>query len=250
MVMRRRAAVVLAAMILGSGLGAFVGGGPAAAGGWAVTVIDHLPGPIEAGTPYPVSFWVLQHGTHPYNWGKPASIGRVGLTLTDGRGTSVSFPGRALAEPAHYATTVTVPSSGRWRVTGQQGVFGGFHVGTLSVPGTLEALGVPAAPSPADLRKYWPGRVRPPVLPIDHQRDPYAPQVPDDDGSANGPAATTPAAAEPAIDPGSAGAAPVGRGVRTLLLAVVIGGVILALGLVVSGQRRRIRVRPDRATTR
>ena len=76
--------------------------------------------------------------------------------LTDDAGASVSFAGRALAEPAHYTTTVTVPHDGSWRVTGVQGMFLPFHVGTLTVPGTLKALGVPAAPSQEDVQKYWP----------------------------------------------------------------------------------------------
>jgi hypothetical protein len=70
-------------------------------------LIDQLPSGVEAGKPYDASFWVLRHGTHPYNVEKPASIGEVGLTLTDTHGTSMSFLGRALAEPAHYVTTET-----------------------------------------------------------------------------------------------------------------------------------------------
>jgi hypothetical protein len=236
-VVLRRAAAVLAATIIGIGIGALVGAGPAAAGGWAVTVIDPRPSRIEAGKPYEVSFWVLQHGTHPYNWAEPPSVGRVGLTLTDARGQSMSFAGHALAEPAHYATTVTVPRDGRWRVTGVQGIFASFHVGTLTVPGTLETLGVPAAPSPADRQKYWPGPVRPPVVRIDHKRDPFALAVADVHPPAKDAPVTTPAPAEPATATESASATP-GRGVRTVPLAVAIGGVVLVLGLAVGGRRR------------
>jgi hypothetical protein len=103
----------------------------------------------------------------------------VGLALTDDRGTRVTFTGEQLPEPAHFVTTVTVPGTGRWKVTAIQGVFAGFHVGSLSVPGTFEPLGVPAAPSTQDLEKYWPGAVRPPVLPIDKNRDPFASEVAD-----------------------------------------------------------------------
>jgi hypothetical protein len=162
----------LLAVLLGTGTGAATLTGPAAAGGWAVTVIDPA-GPIEPGKAHQVSFWVLQHGTHPYNWAEPASMGTVGLMLSDDRGSRISFTGTPLPEPAHYVTTVTVPHAGRWKVTGIQGIFGGFHVGELTVPGTWQPLGVPAAPSPQDLEKYWPGKVRPPVLTIDRQRDPY-----------------------------------------------------------------------------
>lgn len=230
---RRRVGALVAALVIGGGLGALAGAGPAVAGNWAVTVMDPLPSRIEAGQAYEVSFWVLQHGTHPYNWAQPASIGAVGLTLADTRGASVSFPGRALAEPAHYAATVTVPHDGRWRVTGVQGIFASFHVGTLTVPGTLEALGVPAAPSPADMAQYWPGSVRPPVLPIDQNRDPFAPepQGVTDQATAEAPPAT------PAVGADSVGAPAAQRDVRPPLLAVVVGGLVLVLALGVGGHR-------------
>jgi hypothetical protein len=246
-VVRRRAAAFLAALVVGTGLAALVGVGPAAAGGWAVTVVDPLPSAIEAGTAYEVKFWVLQHGTHPYNWGEPSSIGEVGLTLADTQGTTVSFRGRALAEPAHYVTTLTVPRAGRWRVTGVQGVFANFHVGTLTVPGTLTALGVPAAPSPADLQKYWPGPVRPPVLQIDQNRDPFIQEPSDLDQPAGGPPAPASAAVAPAIAADSDGVEAAGSSARTLLLAAMIGAVVL-LGWTVGRWRLRVR-RTRRAST-
>jgi hypothetical protein len=236
--MRRRAGALLAALIIGSGLGALAGAGPAAAGGWAVTVIDPLPGRIVAGQAYQVSFWVLQHGTHPYSWREPASIGQVGLTLTDDRGASVSFDGRALAEPAHYTTTVTVPHDGSWRVTGVQGVFMSFHVGTLTVPGSLAALGVPAAPSPADMQRYWPGRVRPPVLPVDRTRDPFeAGSSHVTDQAAARPLPASPAAgaeADAAAEPAAR------RGIPAPLLAAIIAGAALVLAFGIGRQFRRL----------
>ncbi|HEX6685049.1 MAG TPA: hypothetical protein VF062_19825 [Candidatus Limnocylindrales bacterium] len=171
--MLRRAGVSLLALVLGTGVGATVLTGPAMAGGWAATVIDPA-GTIEPGKAHQVSFWVLQHGTHPYNRSDPASIGIVGLMLTDDRGSRVTFTGKELPEPAHFVTTVTVPYAGKWKVTGIQGVFASFHVGALTVPGTLQPLGVPAAPSAQDLQKYWPGKVQPPVMEVDHKREPYA----------------------------------------------------------------------------
>ncbi len=169
--MLRRAGVLLA-LVLGTAAGPVILAAPAAAGGWAATVIDPA-GIIEAGKAHKVSFWVLQHGTHPYNWSAPATIGAVGLTLTDERGSRITFAGAQLPEPAHYVTTVTVPYSGRWKVTAIQGIFEGFHIGALTVPGTFQPLGVPAAPSAQDLQKYWPGAVRPPVLEIDRDRAPF-----------------------------------------------------------------------------
>lgn len=235
--MRRLAGALAAALVIGSGLGALAGAGPAAAGGWAVTVVDPLPGRIEAGRAYQVTFWVLQHGTHPYDWGQPASLGPVGITLTDERGASVSFTGQALAEPAHYATTLTVPHDGKWRVVGVQGIFMGFHVGTLTVPGSLAPLGVPAAPSPADMQRYWPGRVRPPVLPIDQNRDPFAAET----QRLPVQSATQQLPAPVAVDADSPAVSQTRSAARAPLLAAVIGGVALVLALGVGGRRLWIR---------
>jgi hypothetical protein len=171
----RRALAIMAAVSLGGGVGVFAAAGPAAAGNWAVTVLDPPPGRIEAGRTQQMGFWVLQHGTHPYNWGNPSTLGAVGLVLVDDAGSRASFPGTASAEPAHYTTSVTVPHGGRWQVYGVQGIFMSYHVGTLTVPGTVASLGVPAAPSAADLARYWPGAVRPPVLRVDPNRDPFVP---------------------------------------------------------------------------
>jgi hypothetical protein len=235
--MRRLAGALAAALVIGTGLGAIAGAGPAAAGGWAVTVLDPLPNRIEAGRAYEVSFWVLQHGTHPYNWGEPASLGQVGVTLTDDRSASVSFTGRALAEPAHYTTAVTVPHDGTWRVSGVQGIFMDFHVGTLTVPGSLKALGVPAAPSAADLQKYWPGAVRPPVLPIDQNRDPFVaePQRPPDQSAARQ------LPAPPAVEADPPTVSKTQSALRAPVLAAVIAGVALVLGFGVGGRRLWIR---------
>lgn len=233
--MRPRAGALVAALVLGAGLGASAGAGPAAAGGWAVTVLDPLPSRIESGRAYEVSFWVLQHGTHPYG-GQMGTLGAVGLSLTDDRGASVSFTGRALAEPAHFATVVTVPHDGSWRVVGVQGIFSGFHVGTLTVPGSLAALGVPAAPSPAEMQDYWPGRVHPPVLPIDRSRDPFVAEpvaLADQPSTQQLPAA--------AVDAGSATGADTHRGIRTSLLAAVIAGAALVFACGVGGRRWWVR---------
>ena len=54
--------VTLLALVLLGGLPAL----PAQAGGWAVPVLDPLPATVEADRTYTVGYWVLQHGTHPY----------------------------------------------------------------------------------------------------------------------------------------------------------------------------------------
>lgn len=223
--MLRRAGLYLLTLALVSAAGVVGLAGPATAGGWAVTVIDPA-GPIEPGKAQRVSFWVLQHGTHPYNWSEPAAIGTVGLTLSDDNGSRITFAGTSLPEPAHYVTTVTVPSAGRWKVTAVQGVFAGYHVGTLTVPGTFKPLGVPAAPSAQDLQKYWPDKVQPPVLEVDQGREPfvYDDAKPDEPDAIAQPAPAN-AAADPAANyPDSSTRVLIGTLALLLLIALALGG--------------------------
>lgn len=82
---------------------------PAQAGGWAVTVLDPLPPRLEAGRSYTVGYWVLQHGSHPYE----GALGTTGLKLVDDGGRVVTFEGVALREPAHFAAAIAIPTPGR-----------------------------------------------------------------------------------------------------------------------------------------
>ncbi|MEU8386361.1 hypothetical protein [Streptosporangium sp. NPDC048865] len=112
-------------------------GAPARAGGWALTVMDPVPA-TRPDTTYTLGFWLLQHGTHPY---QGTDLGEVALTFTDGE-KSLKFPGVALKEPAHYAAAVSLPK-GTWKVEAIQGWFGAYLIGTLTVPGGLEVAPVP-----------------------------------------------------------------------------------------------------------
>jgi hypothetical protein len=105
---------------------------PASAGGWAVTLLDPLPDRIEPDRAYTVGYWVLQHGSHPFD----GELGRTGLRLV-GQGRELEFEGRALPEAAHYAVSFAVPA-GTWRVYARQGWFDQFELGTLTVPGGLK----------------------------------------------------------------------------------------------------------------
>lgn len=134
----------------------------ARAGFWAVTELDPLPPKLRPGVSYTVGYWVLQHGTHPFEGS--GGLGRTGLRLTAEDGRTLVFDGTALPEPAHYATSITVPA-GRWRVQGIQGMFAPYEIGTLTVPGGLRTAPpqypVDAGPQVAD---YW-GTVKPPGFP-------------------------------------------------------------------------------------
>lgn len=132
----------------------------AAAGNWAVTYVDPAPARFAGGESYALGFWVLQHGTHPFE----GKMSPVGLRFTRADGKSVEFGGTALPEAAHYATSVVL-DEGVWKVEGVQGPFQPYQVGTLTVPGSLRI-----DPVPADLavaftevsEDYW-DTVRPPL---------------------------------------------------------------------------------------
>lgn len=131
---------------------------PARAGGWAVTYVDPVAA-VEPGRAHTVGYWVLQHGTHPYE----GDLGTTGLKFDDGAGEPVLFKGVRLHETAHYAVSFSLPA-GKYRVLGVQGWFADHEVGTLTVPGTLEIRPVDRGemmPWP-DAAKTW-SDIKPPL---------------------------------------------------------------------------------------
>lgn len=90
----RRLLVALAAMaaILAPALPA-----QARAGFWAVTELDPLPAEVRPDVSYTVGFWVLQHGTHPYEG--PGGLEPIGLRLTGEDGTTLTFGGTRCRSP-------------------------------------------------------------------------------------------------------------------------------------------------------
>ncbi|MFD1933916.1 hypothetical protein ACFSKW_20850 [Nonomuraea mangrovi] len=123
----RRIVLVLALLLPALAVAA-----PARAGGWAATYLDPVPATFAQGGTYTVGFWMLQHGTHPY---EGPGLGEVGLKFTSGA-RSLEFTGVPLKEKAHYAAAIALPA-GDWRVEAIQGWFAPFPVGTLKVPGAL-----------------------------------------------------------------------------------------------------------------
>ncbi|MEV5897639.1 hypothetical protein [Nonomuraea fuscirosea] len=190
------------------------------AGGWAVTYLDPSPVRFEGGDSYTLGFWVLQHGTHPYQ----GVMNPVALRFTGADGTSLTFDGKALPEAAHYATAVALPE-GTWKVEAVQGPFRPYEVGTLTVPGSLRIN-----PVPEDLvgsvgtgtDEYW-DTIRPPA-PIFGDAPPAA------------------LAEKPAIPPsgGESGAVPA----WTLLLAAAAGALLALTALRLPALLRR-RPEPD-----
>jgi len=196
---------------------------PARAGGWAVTALDPLPQQLQAGSTYTVGYWVLQHGSHPYE----GDLGRTGLKLVDDRGQMVSFHGVALREPAHFAAAIAIPHAGTWKLYGQQGIFAEYQVGTLTVPGGLAVLR-PPTPMPMHSDTHW-GAIRPPDLAA-MAKDSALPVSAADRG----------AAAAPVQEPDGQRPAPTrqgGRGLPTAVVLVVIVG-LAAVGGALLGRHR------------
>src|SRR5687767_4115308 len=108
-----RAVAALLLVLCAGTVGAVVGAAPAQAGGWASTVLDPVPAKFEPGRSYTIGFWVLQHGSHPY----AGTLEPVALRLVGPNGTT-TFTGIPLPEPAHYVTSIVVPTAGTYTLTG------------------------------------------------------------------------------------------------------------------------------------
>ncbi|MGW4792672.1 hypothetical protein ACWEPC_09710 [Nonomuraea sp. NPDC004297] len=215
----------------------FAGSVPAAAAGaWAVTYLDPVPSRFAGGQSYALGFWVLQHGTHPFE----GKMEPVGLRLTKAGGEVLEFAGTPLPEAGHYVTSVVVPE-GVWKVAGVQGPFEPYEVGTLTVPGSLRIDPVPEnlADTSSGVEDFW-GAVRPPG---------FAPGK----GTVS---FVTPSAPAPVSAPVSASAqAPVAATAPTrpdgvpayTLLPAAAGGAVLAwAALRLRGRRREEEPGPDR----
>ncbi|GGO80307.1 hypothetical protein [Nonomuraea cavernae] len=210
-----------------------------AAGNWAVTYLDPMPERFAPGTTYTLGFWVLQHGSHPYE----GDLGETGLRLTGDGGKELTFRGTPLPERGHYVTAIAVPE-GSWRVEGVQGRFEPYLVGTLSVPGGLEVRPVTGDVVMRVGKDYW-GDIRPPGFSRDGQ-PPKAAAVPSAGTQATAPAAgpAAPPATAPAA-PAVAASPPGGQsGVPGYaLLIAAAGGALLALAA--SRLSRRGRREPE-----
>ena len=197
-------------------------GSPAQAGGWATTLLDPLPGQLEPGQAYTVGYWVLQHGSHPYEGG---DLGKTALRLTDEAGASTTYAGVPLGQAGHYATAVVFPHRGTWRFSSVQGIFADYEIGEVTVPGGLHM-----APTPPPMTTdhgdagHW-GAIRPPLagLPVRATPMPFG-----DMPAAAGQSGQAEAVTEP--DDGQ----PIGR--APLVAGVALGAVGL---LLLAGWRSR-----------
>lgn len=116
------------------GVGLFVTT-PAQAGNWEETLLDPTPARIEAGMTYTFGYWVLQHGSYPYQGG---DLGPTALRATDEKGTVLDFPGVKTATAGHYSAEVMFPNNGVWSIASQHEVLmPDTNVAKVSVPGPV-----------------------------------------------------------------------------------------------------------------
>ena len=148
----------MVAVLLLAALSALVIASPAQAGGWATTLLDPLPDRLEPGRTYTIGYWVLQHGSHPYE----GDLGTTGLRITDDTGTSIMYTGTRLPEAAHFAAAVAFGNAGTWRLTGVQGIFADYEIGDANVPGSLSLKPIPPAMVWNQDADFW-GEIRPPL---------------------------------------------------------------------------------------
>lgn len=150
--MRTRRILVVAAAVVLTGLAAAP---PASAGNWEETLLDPPPARVEAGVTYTFGYWILQHGSYPFQGG---DLGPTGLRATDEKGEAVEFPGVAARTAGHYTAEVVFPHDGRWTIGSQHGVIMPDDlVATVTVPG-------PVSVAPSVMRERAPyewGAVRP-----------------------------------------------------------------------------------------
>ncbi len=146
------------AVILLAAASALVTASPAQAGGWATTLLDPVPERLEPGRTYTIGYWVLQHGSHPYE----GDLGTTGLRMTDDAGTSIMYTGTRLPEAAHYAAAVVFDHAGTWRLTGVQGIFSDYEIGDATVPGGMRIKPAPPPMVWSQDADYW-GEIRPPL---------------------------------------------------------------------------------------
>jgi hypothetical protein len=132
--MRTRRILVVALAVLGTGLFLTT---PAQAGNWEETLLDPPPARIEQGVTYTFGYWILQHGSYPYEQGA-GDLGPTELRADDGKGTILDFAGVKSATAGHYSAEVLFPHNGTWTISSQHEVLMTDPlVATVTVPGTV-----------------------------------------------------------------------------------------------------------------
>lgn len=201
-----RRIVVVLGTVLASGL---LATSTAQAGNWEETLLDPTPATIEQGVTYTFGYWILQHGSYPYQGG---DLGPTALLATDEKGEEVEFAGTESRTAGHYSAEVRFPHDGVWSISSKHEVLmPDTVVATVTVPG-----GVEVAPSAMKARApYEWGDFRPS----------FPPSAPDANGV--GPGAGPPGVAAPLVEPKVAP--------RSNEAAIDEPGASLPVGLVILG---------------
>jgi hypothetical protein len=129
--MRTRRILAVALAVVATGLLAAT---PAHAGNWEETLLDPPPARIEAGVTYTFGYWILQHGSYPFQDG---DLGPTALRAVDGD-TVLDFRGTPTRTPGHYSAEVVFPHEGRWSLSSRHEVLmPDEDVATVTVPGAV-----------------------------------------------------------------------------------------------------------------
>lgn len=131
-------AIVLATLVLVAVVAvvAVVGGGPVAAGGWAVSTLDSVPEPI-GGETVEIGFTIRQHGITPTNPG-----GEIGIVLRSTPGGGRFFPAEPQGDVGHHVAEVTFPDDGTWTWAVRQGWFAEQDLGVIEPVARPDGLAV------------------------------------------------------------------------------------------------------------
>jgi hypothetical protein len=129
--MRTRRILVVAVCVVATGL---FSAGPASAGGWEETLLDPPPTRVSPGVTYTFGYWILQHGSYPFD----GDLGATGLRATSGDGTIVDFPGTESHTDGHYSAEVVFPEAGVWTISSRHDMLmPDENVAVVEVPGSV-----------------------------------------------------------------------------------------------------------------
>jgi len=126
--MSRRALSSLIALAL-----AFVLVPAAAAGGWAISTLDQLPGEVHAGETVSLGFMVRQHGVTPTN-----DVDPYVMAYNPESGETLRAYAVQEGEVGHFVVEVVFPEAGTWEWSIVPAPFEGTQLEPLNVlPATL-----------------------------------------------------------------------------------------------------------------